>query len=237
LAGHIAVMADNGRVTRVLVVDDHDLIRAGIAALLRAAPGVEVTGEAGTGAEAVRMAAVQHPDVILMDVRLPDLDGIEATRRILAGAPALPLAPRVIVLTTFDLDEYVYGALRAGAYGFLLKDTPPQRLLVALAAAAQGEMLFAPTVVRRLVESYTRPGKSPPRYERELAQLTTREREVLRLVGRGLSNREIATVLVITEATVKTHVNRMMTKLGLVSRAQAVVVAYEAGLVVPGQPD
>jgi DNA-binding NarL/FixJ family response regulator len=226
-------MPDNGPVVRVLVVDDQVLIRAGIAALLRAAPGIEVTGEAATGAEAVRLAADQRPDVILMDVRLPDLDGIEATRRILADAAGA--APRVLVLTTFDLDEYVYDALCAGAHGFLLKDTPPQRLLAAVTAVVDGEMLFAPSVVRRLVASYARRVDSSVRYERDLAQLTGREREILHLVGRGLSNRDIAADLLIAEATVKTHVNRLMTKLRLVSRAQVVVLAYEAGLIVPGQ--
>jgi DNA-binding NarL/FixJ family response regulator len=226
-------MPDNGPVIRVLVVDDQVLIRAGIAALLRAAPGIEVTGEAATGAEAVRLAADQRPDVILMDVRLPDLDGMEATRRILAdaGGPA----PRILVLTTFDLDEYVYDALCAGAHGFLLKDTPPQRLLAAVTAVVDGEMLFAPSVVRRLVASYTRRVESGMRHERDLAQLTGREREILYLVGRGLSNRDIAADLVIAEATVKTHVNRLMTKLRLVSRAQVVVLVYEAGLIVPGR--
>ncbi|GAA1548306.1 response regulator transcription factor [Dactylosporangium maewongense] len=218
---------------RVLVVDDQVLIRAGLAALLRAAPEVDVVGEAADGMEAVRLAGSLRPDVILMDVRMPgDVSGIDATERIIAAAPVAP--PRVIVLTTFDLDEYVYNALRAGAHGFLLKDTPPERLLSAVAAVAEGEMLFAPSVTRRLVEAYTGGGQPATHSPEQLVELTTREREVLRLVGRGLSNLDIAGRLIISEATVKTHLNRAMSKLGLASRAQAVVLAYETGLVTPG---
>ncbi|MEU2426223.1 response regulator transcription factor [Streptomyces sp. NPDC007851] len=221
--------------TRVLVVDDQFLIRAGLVGLLEAAPGFEVAGEAGDGTEAVRLAAETRPDVVLMDIRMPGLNGIEATERILAQAAAP--APRVLVLTTFDLDEYVYGALRAGASGFLLKDSGPERLLAAVTAVDGGDALFAPSVTRRLVEAFARqrgpdPGTGPPP---DLELLTTREVEVLKLTARGLSNLEIADRLYISEATVKTHLNRTMTKLDLGSRAQAVVVAYETGLVKPGR--
>ncbi|MET9082560.1 response regulator transcription factor [Streptomyces sp. NPDC004237] len=222
--------------TRVLVVDDQFLIRAGLVGLLEAAPGFEVAGEAGDGAQAVRLAAETRPDVVLMDIRMPGLNGIEATERILAQAVAP--APRILVLTTFDLDEYVYGALRAGASGFLLKDSGPERLLAAVRAVDGGDALFAPSVTRRLVEAYarqrgSRPGTGPPP---DLEVLTSREVEVLKLTARGLSNLEIADRLYISEATVKTHLNRTMTKLDLGSRAQAVVVAYETGLVTPGGP-
>lgn len=221
---------------RVLVVDDQVLIRAGVAALLRAAPGMEVVGEAADGEEAVALAAAHRPDVVLMDIRMPGMSGIAATERILEDAP--DPAPRVLVLTTFDLDEYVYAALRAGAAGFLLKDAGPQRLLAAVTAVAGGDTLFAPTVTRRLIESFTRrqPPEAGPERPAALEVLTGREREVLRLTGRGLSNGDIADELVISEATVKTHLNRAMAKLGLCSRAQAVVAAYESGLVVPGSP-
>ncbi|MFH8790588.1 response regulator [Streptomyces roseoverticillatus] len=219
---------------RVLVVDDQILIRAGVAALLRAAPGMEVVAEASGGEEAVALAAEHRPDVILMDIRMPDLSGITAMERILCDAPSP--APRVLVLTTFDLDEYVYAALRAGAAGFLLKDAGPQRLLAAVTAVAGGDTLFAPSVTRRLVEAFTRRAEAsastPP--GTTLDALTGRELEVLRHTARGLSNAEIAAELVISEATVKTHLNRAMAKLGLCSRAQAVVVAYENGLVIPG---
>ncbi|MET9546711.1 response regulator transcription factor [Streptomyces sp. NPDC006627] len=223
---------------RVLVVDDQFLIRAGLVGLLRAAPGIEVVGEAGDGDEAVELAARTRPDVVLMDIRMPGMNGITATTKILAQA-AEP-APRVLVLTTFDLDEYVYGALRAGASGFLLKDSGPDRLLAAVAAVGCGDALFAPSVTRRLVEAFSRqaPGSGPGgdecRPPPDLAALTLREVEVLKLIARGLTNADIAERLYISEATVKTHLNRTMSKLGLDSRAQAVVVAYETGLVTPG---
>ncbi|MBM7169287.1 response regulator transcription factor [Streptomyces sp. G44] len=221
---------------RVLVVDDQFLIRAGLVGLLRAAPGIEVVGEAGDGDEAVELAARTRPDVVLMDIRMPGTNGITATARILAQA-AEP-APRVLVLTTFDLDEYVYGALRAGASGFLLKDSGPERLLAAVAAVGGGDALFAPSVTRRLVEAFARQGAGPGgdevRPPPDLAALTSREVEVLKMIARGLTNADIAERLYISEATVKTHLNRTMSKLGLDSRAQAVVVAYETGLVTPG---
>ncbi|MEV0255927.1 response regulator transcription factor [Streptomyces sp. NPDC050732] len=226
---------------RVLVVDDQFLIRAGLVGLLRAAPGIEVVGEAGDGDEAVELAARTSPDVVLMDIRMPGTNGITATAKILQQA-ADP-APRVLVLTTFDLDEYVYGALRAGASGFLLKDSGPERLLAAVAAVGGGDALFAPSVTRRLVEAFARQGAGPedagPEWARsrrppDLAALTLREAEVLKLVARGLTNADIAERLYISEATVKTHLNRTMSKLDLDSRAQAVVVAYESGLVTPG---
>jgi DNA-binding NarL/FixJ family response regulator len=219
-------------VVRVLVVDDHVLIRAGLAALIRAAPGLEVVGEAANGDEAVAMAADTRPDVILMDIQMPELGGIAATRRILERARDDP--PRVLVLTTFDVDEYVYEALRVGACGFLLKDTPPERLLTAIQMVADGDMTFAPTVTRRLVEAYTHRPSAAGHKHADLDVLTARELDVLRLVGTGLSNVEIADQLVVSEATVKTHLNRTMTKLNLSSRAQAIVLAYETGLVSPG---
>lgn len=215
--------------TSVLVVDDQDLVRAGLVALLNAAPGVEVIGEARDGLEAVHEAARLRPEVILMDIRLPGLDGVSATARILAG----PDNPRVLILTVFDLDEYVYRALRAGAAGFLLKDSPPETLISGIQAVARGDMLFGPTITRRLVEAYTSAPPAEP--APELSRLTEREREVLRLVGTGKPNGEIAAQLLVSEATVKTHLNRLMPKLGISSRAQAVVIAYETGLVRPGR--
>ncbi|MBB2911504.1 DNA-binding NarL/FixJ family response regulator [Streptosporangium becharense] len=216
---------------RVLVVDDQALVRAGFAALIRATPDLEVAGEASDGEEAVTLAASARPDVILMDVRMPRLNGVAATRRILATAGRTP--PKVLVLTTFDLDEYVYDALRSGASGFLLKDTSPERLIAAIRTIAAGDMLFAPTVTRRLVESYTSGRDTALAADTGLDTLTARELEVLRLVGRALSNREVAEELCVSEATVKTHLNRAMTKLSLSSRAQAVALAYETGLVRP----
>jgi DNA-binding NarL/FixJ family response regulator len=211
---------------RVLIADDQALIRAGLSALLRAA-GLDVVGEAENGAQAVELAASLRPDVIVMDIRMPVLDGLDATERILA-ASAEP--PRILVLTTFDLDEYVYRALSAGAAGFLLKETPPAAIVAAVQAVAAGDVLISPAITQRLVETYSlfrRP-------RTELAALTARETEVLRLVAHGLSNPQIAQRLVLSESTVKTHVKNLMGKLGLTSRAQAVVAAYESGLVVPG---
>jgi DNA-binding NarL/FixJ family response regulator len=214
---------------RLLVVEDQMLIRAGMVALLHAAPDIEVVGEAADGAEGIAATAATRPDVVLMDIRMPVMDGITATRHIL---DTVEPAPKIIVLTTFDLDEYVYTALRAGASGFLLKETEPRRLLDAIHTAATGEMLFAQSVTRRLVETYL--DRSPaPLPTPALDALTPREVEILRLVGTGLSNTEIAGKLSLSEATIKTHLNRTMTKLDLSSRAQAVVAAYETGLVTP----
>ncbi|WP_063770583.1 response regulator [Streptacidiphilus carbonis] len=225
--------------TSVLVVDDQVLIRAGLSALIAAAPGLEVVGQAADGHEALALNEHCRPDVVLMDVRMPGLDGVAATRRLLAADS--PHRPKVLILTTFDLDEYVYAALSAGASGFLLKDTPPTRLLAAIGTAAHGDILLAPSVTRRLVEAFApraaAAGRSGgPKPATALDSLTGRENEVLRLVARGLGNPEIAKTLHVSEATVKTHLNRTMSKLSLASRAQAVVLAYEAGLVTPGQP-
>ncbi|MFF9982433.1 response regulator [Streptomyces erythrochromogenes] len=220
----------------VLVVDDQVLIRAGLVSLLNAAPGLTVVGEACDGDEAVRLARATAPDVILMDLRMPGTDGITAMERILASAAAGDGAPRILVLTTFDLDEYVYNALRAGACGFLLKETPPERLVAAIHTVASGDMLFAPTVTRRLIEAY-HPGPASPRtIAPEWDTVTSRERDVLRLVATGATNTDVAQQLFISEATVKTHLNRAMAKLGLSSRAQVVVFAYETALVTPGGP-
>jgi RNA polymerase sigma factor (sigma-70 family) len=218
---------------RVLVVDDQALVRGGLVALFSAAPGIEIVGEAADGAEAVALAADARPDVVVMDIRMPVMDGIAATRRILAASGEH--RPRIIVLTTFELDEYVYTALAEGASGFLLKDTPPERIVSAVHAVAAGDILLAPRVTHRLVEAFAQHRRLAVA-ESRLAQLTARETEVLRLVGKGNSNAEIAQRLVLSEETVKTHVKRVMAKLHLTSRAQAVVVAYETGLVVPGLP-
>jgi DNA-binding NarL/FixJ family response regulator len=217
--------------TSVLIVDDQALIRAGLVALCRAAPGLDVAGEAADGAEAVRMAEATAPDVILMDIRMPVLDGIGATRRILS-APG-ERHPRVVILTTFDLDKYVYAALGEGASGFLLKDTPPERIVSAIHTIVAGDLLISPRITRRLVEIHSRHHRASAFRHGRLEVLTPREKEVLRLVGHGLSNVQIAEHLVLSEATIKTHVKRVMAKLELSSRAQAVVVAYESGLVVP----
>ena len=218
--------------TRVLVADDQALLRAALATLLNAAPGLEVVGEAADGVQAVELAAELRPDVITMDIRMPVLDGVTATRQILSAAG--DDAPRVLMLTTFDLPEYVYTALGQGAAGFLLKDTPPDRIVAAVHTVAAGDMLIAPDITRDLVETYARHHRSIARAHRP-DTLTNRETEVLRLIGKGLSNGEIARQLVLSESTVKTHVKRLMGKLGLASRAQAVVVAYETGLVTPGE--
>jgi DNA-binding NarL/FixJ family response regulator len=203
--------------------------------ILEAQGDIEVVGEARDGAEAVALARALRPAVVLMDIRMPGVDGLEATRRILAAdAPGAPHPVRVLMLTTFDRDEYVYAALKAGAGGFLLKSAPPARLAEAVRLVASGEALLAPAITRRLIEEHVRgpaPGGDPPP---EIAELTERESEVLVLVARGLSNAEIAAELVVSHATVKTHVNRMLQKLGLRDRVQAVVLAYETGVVRPG---
>jgi DNA-binding NarL/FixJ family response regulator len=216
-------------VTRVLLADDQALVRAGFRMILHAEADIEVVGEAGDGREAVALARSLAPDVVLMDIRMPALDGVEATRRIAIG----DASPRVLVLTTFDLDEYVYEALRAGASGFLLKDVPERQLVAGIQAVAAGGSLFAPAVTRRLIEEFAHRAK-PAAAPAGLEQLTPRELEVLRLVARGLSNAEIAAELVVSEHTTKTHVASLLSKLSLRNRVQAVVVAYEAGLVRPG---
>jgi DNA-binding NarL/FixJ family response regulator len=217
---------------RVLICDDQALVRAGFRVLLESAEGVEVVGEAPDGHQAVSMAAQLGPDVILMDVRMPVMDGLEATRRILDGAPED--GPRVLVLTTFDADEYVYEALRAGASGFLLKDTEPDQLLEAVRVVARGDALLAPRVTRRLIREFASRPEVRRAHPPELAALTEREHEVMALVAQGLSNDEIAHKLFISPTTAKTHVSRVMMKLGARDRAQVVVFAYESGLVVPG---
>ena len=212
---------------RILIADDQALVRTGFRKILESEPDLEVVGEAGDGAEALERVAVLHPHVVLMDIRMPRVDGLEATRR-LAGRT------RVLILTTFDIDEYVYEALRAGASGFLLKDAGADQLVAGIRIVAQGDSLLAPSVTRRLIEQFAqRP--SPNARPDTVAELTARELEVLRLLARGLSNAEIAQELIIGDATVKTHVARLLQKLGLRDRVQAVVLAYESGLVQPGQ--
>ena len=214
---------------RVLLVDDQRLVRSGFRMILGTEPGIEVVGEAGDGAEAVAAARELEPDVVLMDVRMPGMDGLEATRRIAAASGD---GPRVLVLTTFDLDEYVYEALRAGASGFLLKDAPEEQLVAGVRIVAEGGALFAPTVTRRLIEEFAGRGSQPA--APALDELTAREVDVLRLLARGLSNAEIAAELVVSDHTVKTHVARILGKLDLRDRTQAVIAAYESGLVRPG---
>ena len=218
-------------VIRIIVADDHQVVRAGFAALLDTQPDFAVVGTACDGAEAVRMGRDLHPDVALMDVRMPGTDGIEATRQLTGSGQD---GPRVLILTTFDLDEYVYDALCAGASGFLLNDVTAERLFDAVRVVAAGEALLAPTVTRRLISEFARlRPNAGARSAAGLAALTPRETQVLRLVAEGLSNPEIAARLVVTEETVKTHVSRVLSKLGLRDRTQAVVTAYESGLVVP----
>jgi DNA-binding NarL/FixJ family response regulator len=217
-------------VIRILIADDQELVRTGFRVVLDAEPDLEVVGEAADGLAALDAAETLRPDVVLMDIRMPNLDGIEATRRLAAADGS----PRVLILTTFDLDDYVYEALRAGASGFLLKDARAEELRHAVRMVAAGDALLSPAITRRLIESYTR---RPPATARPapLAELTPRELEVLRLLARGLSNTDIAAQLIVGDATVKTHVARIFTKLNLHDRAQAVVLAYESGLVQPGE--
>ena len=214
---------------RVLIADDQELVRTGFRVILNAEPDLEVVGESRDGKEVIEAARRLRPEVVLMDIRMPNLDGIEATRRIAAGTGS----PRVLILTTFDLDQYVYEALRAGASGFLLKDAAADELLQAIRVIAAGEALLAPSITRRLIEDYAR--RPPPRQQPDaLADLTARELQVMRLLARGMSNTDIACELFLGDATIKTHVARIFSKLSLHDRAQAVVLAYETGLVQPG---
>jgi DNA-binding NarL/FixJ family response regulator len=216
---------------KVLIVDDQALVRTGFRMILEAEPDLEVVGEAGDGAEAIAEARRLEPDVVLMDVRMPELDGIEATRRLLANGAS---TTKVVMLTTFDMDEYVYDALHAGASGFLLKDVPPEQLVDGIRAVANGDALLAPSITRRLIEEFVRSGPGRAEPPAALGELTSRELEVLQLIARGLSNAEIAKELFVSETTVKTHVAHVLMKLGLRDRVQAVVLAYESGLVQPG---
>ena len=214
----------------ILIADDQALVRAGFRKLLESEQSLRVVAEAADGLEAVELARRLQPDIVLMDIRMPRLDGLEATRRLLDG----PTRTRVVMLTTFDLDEYVFDALTAGASGFLLKDSPPEQLIAAIQVVAGGDALLAPSITRRLIEEFVRrplPRSGPTR---QLAGLTARELEVLKLLARGLSNAEIAADLVLGEATIKTHVGNLLMKLGLRDRVQAVVLAYESGLIHPG---
>jgi DNA-binding NarL/FixJ family response regulator len=218
---------------RVLIVDDQELVRTGFRLFLETQPGLVVVGEAGDGEEAIERVRELRPDVVLMDIRMPTMDGVEATAKLTSGA--IEPAPRVLVLTTFDLDEYVFGALRAGAAGFLLKDAPRERLIEAIRVVHSGEALLSPSITRRLIEDFAARSDPIEPPAAVLAELTPREREVLVLVAHGLSNAEIAARLVVTEATVKSHVGAVLLKLGLRDRVQAVVFAYEHGIVVAGE--
>jgi len=225
--------AGGGAATRCLIADDQAMVREGFAAVLDSQPGLLVVGQAADGADAVRQARNLEPHVVLMDVRMPVMDGLEATRQIL-GVATSPVRPRVLMLTTFDLDEYVYEALRAGASGFLLKDATAAELIHAVRVVAAGDALLAPSVTRRLIADFARQPRPAPPFPLSLRALTQRETEVLQLIARGLSNTEISSTLVIAEQTTKTHVGRILAKLDLRDRAQAVVLAYETGLVTPG---
>jgi DNA-binding NarL/FixJ family response regulator len=218
---------------RVVIVDDQELMRAGFTMILNAQPDFEVVGEAEHGRAGVEVCRQVRPDIVMMDIRMPEMDGIEATQ-LITDDPSIDT--KVLVLTTFDLDEYVYAAVRAGASGYLLKDTPPQELLAALRVIADGNALLSPSVTKRLIEEFARQPEIESVETPQLADLTDRELEVLRLLASGLSNREIAEALYIGEATAKTHVSRVLTKLGVRDRVQAVVLAYEAGVVRPGSP-
>jgi DNA-binding NarL/FixJ family response regulator len=218
---------------RILIADDQALVRAGFKMILDAEDDLDVVGEASDGGEAVTLAERLEPQVVLMDIRMPEVDGIEATRRIITEAGERPV--RVLMLTTFDLNEYVYEALRAGASGFLLKDVPPEQLVAGIRVLAGGEALLAPSITKRLIQEFATARPAPAQPPQGLDQLTARELEVFKLVARGLSNAEIAEELVVSETTVKTHVARVLMKLGLRDRVQAVVLAYECGVAVPGR--
>ena len=220
--------------TRCLVADDQAMVREGFRALLDAQPGLTVLGLAANGTEAVSLARKLTPDVVLMDVRMPVMDGLEATRQILSANP-VEERPRVLILTTFDLDEYVYEALRAGASGFLLKDAPGRELVHAVRVVARGDALLAPSITKRLIAEFAARREPPPGNPKKLDELTARELDVLGLIARGMSNAEISETLCIAEQTTKTHVGRILMKLHLRDRAQAVVLAYESGLISPGQ--
>ncbi|MEU6014483.1 response regulator transcription factor [Streptomyces sp. NPDC047515] len=223
---------------RVIIVDDQAMVRAGFAALLAAQSDIDVVGEAPDGRQGIDVSRRVHPDVVLMDVRMPEMDGLAAARELLNPPAGVVHLPKVLMLTTFDVDDYVYEALRAGASGFLLKDAPPADLISAVRVVAAGEALLAPSVTRRLIADFARQGPSGAARSGQalrLNALTPREREVLELIARGLSNQEIAARLVLAEQTVKTHIGRVLTKLDLRDRAQAVIFAYEAGVVVPGE--
>jgi len=229
----------SGARLRVLIADDQALVRAGLRLILEVQPDIEVVAEAADGEAAVRLARHHRPDVVLMDIRMPGVDGLEATRRLLAGSGESEVAiglqsPRIVVLTTFDLDEYVYAALRAGASGFLLKDVSPEHLVGAVRTVAVGDALLAPSITRRLVERFARPSAALDMDPNALGRLTARETEVFKLVARGMSNAEMAEALIVTEATVKSHVAAILAKLDLRNRAQAVVLAYESGMVRAG---
>jgi DNA-binding NarL/FixJ family response regulator len=215
---------------KVLIADDQALVRAGFKMILETDPDIRVVAEADDGAEAVEAALRTRPDIALMDIRMPGMDGLEATRRIIAA----PTPPRVLILTTFDLDEYVFDALAAGASGFLLKDVAPEQLLAGIRIIAQGDSLLSPSVTRRLIESFVRDGRQTREPPPVLDELTPRELEILQLVARGLSNTEIADQLVVSSTTIKTHVARVLMKLALRDRIQAVVFAYENGVIRPG---
>jgi len=216
---------------RVVIADDQSMVRAGFSSLLREEPDIDVVGEAADGEQAVAAVRRFKPDVVLMDIRMPGVDGLEATRRLVEGGSAA----RVLILTTFDLDEYVYEGLQAGASGFLLKDASPEHLIAAIHVIAEGEAVLAPSVTRRVVERFAQLPAHRDEPPAALAALTTREREVLKLLARGLANAEIAADLIVSEATAKTHVRNVLTKLALRDRVQAVIFAYEAGLVQPGR--
>ena len=220
---------------RVLIADDQQLVRSGFAMILSTDSEIEVVAEATNGDEAVKLAIALAPEIVLMDIQMPGLNGIEATRRIVGDARTA--GTRVLILTTFDLDEYVYDALRAGAAGFLLKDIPPEQLVMAVRTAHNGDALLAPSVTRRLIEEFTQARQPAPAADTQLDQLSPRETEVFNLLARGLTNHEIAAELIVGENTVKTHVARILTKLSLRDRVQAVVLAYEAGIVTPGGAD